>query len=91
VRQGARGQHVLDYQQMLARAGVYHGTIDGVFGPRTDLATRKFQAWLGAKPDGWYGPRSSVAGLQRLAPMNTDSSMTTDPVVPWIADWSPNG
>jgi hypothetical protein len=38
-----RGYSVADIQRRLARAGYYHGRIDGVMGPRTRYAIRAYQ------------------------------------------------
>lgn len=43
LRRGARGVEVVRAQQRLAVHGVYRGTIDGDFGPLTELAVRAFQ------------------------------------------------
>jgi hypothetical protein len=37
------GSSVADIQQRLARAGYYHGRIDGVMGPRTRYAIRAYE------------------------------------------------
>jgi lytic murein transglycosylase len=42
-----------EMQQLLARRGFDAGEPDGMFGPRTRLAIRNFQASIGAIPDGF--------------------------------------
>jgi peptidoglycan hydrolase-like protein with peptidoglycan-binding domain len=42
-----------EMQQLLARRGFDTGEPDGLFGPRTRLAIRNFQAAVGEIPDGF--------------------------------------
>jgi peptidoglycan hydrolase-like protein with peptidoglycan-binding domain len=44
------GEIILDIQRELARRGYYDGTIDGLYGPRTDAAIRDFEHASGQKP-----------------------------------------
>ncbi len=57
---GARAVRAL--QRRLARAGDSPGPIDGLFGPRTEQAVRRFQASHGLHVDGIAGP-GTLAGL----------------------------
>jgi len=41
--------------------GLYHGTVDGVLGPRTERAVMRFQRRAGLSPDGVLGPRTRKA------------------------------
>jgi len=41
--------------------GLYHGTVDGVLGPRTERAVMRFQRRAGLSPDGVIGPRTRKA------------------------------
>jgi hypothetical protein len=44
---GDSGEHVAHAQEILQRHGLYYGSIDGLFGLRTQAAIRRFQAgWL---------------------------------------------
>lgn len=61
IRLGSRGRAVTDAQTLLAALGHVVGAIDGVFGPRTDAAARKFQRSEGLTPDGIIGPRTWAA------------------------------
>ncbi|MGB5184744.1 MAG: peptidoglycan-binding domain-containing protein, partial [Xanthobacteraceae bacterium] len=42
-----------EMQQLLARRGFDTGEPDGMFGPRTRLAIRNYQASIGEIPDGF--------------------------------------
>ena len=53
---GARGDTVRQLQAELTRWGLYEGSIDGIFGPKTDSAVRKLQAALSIGVDGIVGP-----------------------------------
>jgi peptidoglycan hydrolase-like protein with peptidoglycan-binding domain len=44
---GAAGWDVAGLQFLLARHGFPSGAVDGVLGPRTDAAVRRFQSWAG--------------------------------------------
>ena len=49
---GSSGNLVANVQEELARAGFYHGEIDGVLGPRTRSAIRAFERANGLPADG---------------------------------------
>lgn len=51
-------------QSRLARAGYSPGPVDGLFGPRTERAVRRFQTAQGLPGDGIAGPRT-IARLRR--------------------------
>jgi peptidoglycan hydrolase-like protein with peptidoglycan-binding domain len=46
----APGEIITDIQRELARRGFYDGTVDGLYGPRTDGAIRDFEQMAGLKP-----------------------------------------
>jgi peptidoglycan hydrolase-like protein with peptidoglycan-binding domain len=46
-----RGQIVSDIQRELSRRGFFEGTVDGVYGPKTDTAIRDFAHAAGLKGD----------------------------------------
>jgi murein DD-endopeptidase MepM/ murein hydrolase activator NlpD len=49
---GMRGWDVAALQFSLAWHGFPSGNLDGIFGPRTDAALRRFQVWAGLKASG---------------------------------------
>ncbi len=73
LRRGDKGSDVVTLQTALARAGYSPGTIDGVFGPRTEDAVRNFQRAMNLTVDGIVGSRTWAA----LSPY-----MNTTPVPP---------
>lgn len=58
LRYGSRGQEVELLQLALARGGWYKGRPDGVFGPMTGNAVRRFQAEYELLNDGIAGPNT---------------------------------
>src|SRR5215468_542775 len=44
------GEIITDIQRELARRGYYDGTVDGLYGPKTDGAIRDFEQAAGLKP-----------------------------------------
>lgn len=56
LRLGNSGTDVELLQLGLARSGYYNDSIDGIFGPRTQNALRRFQSNFGLVPDGIAGP-----------------------------------
>lgn len=56
VRQGDQGPCVASAQGLLTAHGASPGPIDGIFGPRTDAATRAFQNGHSLDVDGIIGP-----------------------------------
>jgi hypothetical protein len=56
LHSGRRGWDVAALQFKLAWHGFPSGTLDGVFGPHTDAALRRFQRWAGLGADGVAGP-----------------------------------
>lgn len=60
LRVGSRGPAVAQLQRDLTRLG-YPLAADGVFGPKTDAAVRRFQRDRGLTPDGIVGSRTRAA------------------------------
>lgn len=56
LQRGERGKPVQTLQEALAKAGLYAGKIDGIFGYGTEEAVLAFQRARGLKPDGIAGP-----------------------------------
>lgn len=78
LRAGDFGAQVTELQQLLQRAGVPTGPIDGDFGPMTQAAVRRFQASRGLPVDGVVGPRTWAALKQAPttpAPSTVPSSL----------------
>ncbi|MFO0598281.1 MAG: peptidoglycan-binding protein [Myxococcaceae bacterium] len=69
---GSSGAEVTELQQLLARAGVPTGPIDGDFGPMTQAAVRRFQQSRGLQVDG-------IAGAQTLNALRRTSSPSPAP------------
>ena len=63
LRKGSEGGEVVRWQQFLVGLGFLRGVVDGVFGKRTDKATRAFQHSRGVDGDGLVGPRTLAAAL----------------------------
>lgn len=72
LRQGDRGPAVEALQRALGNAAIAPGPSDGIFGPVTDAAVRRFQARWGLVVDGIAGPRT-------LAALGLDAAPTTLP------------
>ena len=58
---GSIGADVKEIQSRLSAQGFDPGPIDGIFGPRTDTAVRRFQAARGLVEDGIVGPQTLIA------------------------------
>jgi membrane-bound lytic murein transglycosylase B len=50
-------QERAELQQLLARAGLYNGVIDGKIGPQSRAAVRAYQSGRGMPADGYVGVR----------------------------------
>jgi murein DD-endopeptidase MepM/ murein hydrolase activator NlpD len=75
------GWDVAQLQFLLAWHGFPSGPLDGHFGPRTEAAVRRFQAWAGLAADG-------VAGAATLAALRT--SPPRSPIaLAWPVDAAP--
>ena len=61
LKVGSSGNEVRLVQRALAAAGFDPGPIDGVFGQRTERATKAFQAMRGLAIDGVIGPSTRAA------------------------------
>jgi peptidoglycan hydrolase-like protein with peptidoglycan-binding domain len=58
IHLGDRGDAVLQWQAFLSQGHWLRGAPDGIFGPATAEATRRFQTSAGLPPDATVGPRT---------------------------------
>lgn len=72
LREGMRGPEVRQVQERLRALGFYRGPLDGIFGPATREAVRRFQAARGLPQVGYVGP-GTWAALQPTAARRDDS------------------
>jgi hypothetical protein len=66
LKQGTTGADVKAVQQTLEATGQSPGTVDGVFGPKTERALIAFQMSAGIPADGVYGPQTKAALEKKL-------------------------
>jgi peptidoglycan hydrolase-like protein with peptidoglycan-binding domain len=59
LRNGSSGDDVKKLQRRLAAAGFDPGTVDGIFGPKTEAALKAFQEGAGIAADGIAGPATN--------------------------------
>ncbi len=71
IRRGNRGNDVAAAQTALNAAGYNAGRVDGIFGPGTEGAVRKFQRAHGLLADGIVGPKSWAVLLGSQVKPNT--------------------
>ncbi|MDX1691530.1 MAG: peptidoglycan-binding protein [Acidimicrobiia bacterium] len=67
LREGSRGELVVDLQATLAHLGYDVGPADGIFGPLTGVAVRQFQTDAGILVDGVVGTGTIAALAAALA------------------------
>ncbi|MGH3911990.1 MAG: N-acetylmuramoyl-L-alanine amidase [Pseudonocardiaceae bacterium] len=67
VARPMRGDDVITLQERLLELGYDAGRADGIFGPQTETALRRFQRDYGLLPDGIYGP-ATMRALRQLQP-----------------------
>lgn len=46
LKRGSRGDEVVTLQAFLQNKGYYTGDVDGIYGPKTERAVRKYQKWF---------------------------------------------
>jgi hypothetical protein len=68
VKPGDKGAQVKLLQRTLVRLGYLKGTADGVYGPGTEDATKRFQTANGLTADGVVGPATRRALARALRP-----------------------
>jgi peptidoglycan hydrolase-like protein with peptidoglycan-binding domain len=80
LRLGSGGDSVRQWQSILAGAGLLaEDDIDGVFGPLTEHATKRFQTQLGLKADGVVGPKTREATARLLAWLSAQAKYEAKP------------
>ncbi len=67
LKLGDRSDAVKSLQQNLQTLGLFSGTVDGVFGPKTETAVKAFQKNMGLQADGVVGKETqdNFEGLMR--------------------------
>lgn len=83
------GWDVAQLQFMLAWHGFPSGPLDGVFGPRTEGALRRFQKWAALEVDGTLGP-ATLAAL-RAAPPASPIALSWPLNFPVTDEFGPRG
>jgi len=66
LKPGSSGDDVKTLQRALASVGQSSGSVDGVYGPKTEQAVTAFQTSAGITADGIYGPKTKAALEQQL-------------------------
>ncbi len=69
-RRGSSGSEVRQIQEKLKRWGYYSGSVDGIYGSKTEAAVRSFQKKNGLTVDG-------IAGKKTLAAMGIQSASSS--------------
>ncbi len=65
LRRGGEGENVRNWQGFLLGLDLLTGGVDGIFGPKTEAATKAFQKKQKLTQDGMVGPLTYAAALQR--------------------------
>ena len=61
LRNGSTGEEVMALQKTLMAKGINPGPIDGIFGPKTEDAVKRYQERSGLEADGIVGPKTFAA------------------------------
>lgn len=78
-RQGTTGETVRTIQQKLVNWGYFSGPVDGVYGPKTESAVKRFQQKNGLTVDGVTGPATLKAlGISEGSKNGSISSREND-------------
>lgn len=81
---GSKGPEVSAWQLFLIGLELYKGAADGVFGPMTEKATKKFQKMRGLTTDGIVGNATYAVAMQHgfelVEPVASDNWMPSIPV-----------
>lgn len=68
LKRGSSGPEVEDLQRRLMATGIDPGPVDGLFGPKTEEAVRRFQQQNDLQVDGIAGPDTMAAFVDGAAP-----------------------
>lgn len=78
-RLGSRGDEVRQIQRKLKSLGFFNGTVDGIYGVKTQSAVRNFQKSVGITADGIAGPKTLLyLGLGSGSSSNNGSYSSSD-------------
>jgi lysozyme len=69
IRKGSKGSEVKQLQEILTKLKLDPGSIDGIFGDKTEVAVKQFQAQQGLEADGVVGKDTQTA-LNKLIQEN---------------------
>lgn len=58
LKRDSRGGSVKSAQKMLQSMGLYQGALDGIYGPKTEQAVKRYQQSQGLRVDGVIGPNT---------------------------------
>lgn len=78
IRLGSKGEAVKQLQNDLNKLGFSVGNADGIFGQKTFIAVREFQAYYGLKVDGIAGDET-LNKIDELVGRPSDDPMPTPP------------
>jgi peptidoglycan hydrolase-like protein with peptidoglycan-binding domain len=79
------GDIITDIQRELARRGFFEGTVDGLYGPKTDAAIRDFEHAAGLKPS----PEPSEVLLQAIVRSPAKVAKVAAPAAPVVRPPAP--
>jgi peptidoglycan hydrolase-like protein with peptidoglycan-binding domain len=68
-------QEVRRIQSALASRGLYTGSVDGIIGPQTEQAIKKYQTQHGVPADGVWGPKTNQ--IHKILPTSFTESVRT--------------
>lgn len=77
---GSRGEAVEALRKKLLGQGINPGPVDGVFGPKTEEALKRFQERQGLDAEGITGPKTLAALGLMEAEEDADGHDLSDPV-----------
>ncbi|MFA5841290.1 MAG: peptidoglycan-binding domain-containing protein [Candidatus Paceibacterota bacterium] len=80
LKNGSKGNEVVELQKFLNAAGYYNGKFDGKFGKGTRVAVINWQKSLNLKADGSFGAMSRAAIENNLTPTPVSVDVGTAPI-----------